>query len=173
MNEKTPKKISAYQLFLSAFGMGFMPFAPGTWGSAWCALIFFIAAMACAGTMAVNITLAILFIYGFWATIYFGDKGIEHYGDDPGMIVSDEVCGQAVAFFWLHQWADFSAAKIAVYCFAGFVLFRIFDIVKPWPACYFDSLKNKWGVLFDDIAAGVYAGIILQILFNLQYFKAL
>ncbi len=163
MNEKRAKKIEPYKLFLSAFGMGFMPFAPGTWGSLWTALIFLLVALVSGGAMVPVVTAVILFVYGFWATIYFGDEGIRNYGDDPGMIVSDEVAGQAVALFWLYQWSDWTAGQIALYTAAGFILFRIFDIVKPWPACYFDSLKTKWGVFLDDIVAGVYAGVILQI----------
>ena len=162
MNENNVKKVEPYKLFLSAFGMGFMPFAPGTWGSLWAALMAFMVAFVFKSPMAVNITLVILFIYGFWATVYFGDKGIENYGDDPGMIVSDEVCGQALTLFWLLPWGQMTNAEMIYYFLAGFLLFRIFDIIKVWPASYFDRQKTKWGVLFDDIAAGVYAGAVLQ-----------
>ncbi len=162
MNEKEIKKIEPYKLFLSAFGMGFMPFAPGTWGSLWTALIAFAVAFIFKSTLIVALTLVLLFIYGFWATIYFGDKGIENYGDDPGMIVSDEVSGQAITLFWLLSWDQMPASHIIYYFAAGFFLFRVFDIIKIWPASYFDRQKSKWGVLFDDIAAGVYAGVILQ-----------
>ncbi len=167
MNEKTSKKIAPYQLFLSAFGMGYMPFAPGTWGSAWTALIFLLVALAGGDSPAATITLVILAAYGCWATIYFGDEGIKNYGDDPGMIVSDEVAGQAVTLFWFYQWGQWPLSDILIYTTAGFVLFRIFDIIKPWPACYFDRLKSKWGVLLDDIVAGVYAAIVLQIIWHL------
>ena len=162
MDEKNVKKIEPYKIFLSAFGMGFMPFAPGTWGSVWTALIAFVIAIVFKSNMITAISLAVLFVYGFWATIYFGDEGIKNYGDDPGMIVSDEVCGQAIALFWLLQWETMSNVDICYYFGAGFILFRIFDIIKFWPASYFDRQKTKWGVLLDDIVAGVYAGVILQ-----------
>ncbi len=163
MNEKKTGKVRPFELFLSAFGMGFMPFAPGTWGSAWAALIFMLIALVAGNSLAPFVTLVILFVYGFLATIYYGDLGIKHYGDDPGMIVSDEVCGQAVALFWFYNWSDWTFWQIVAYTAAGFILFRIFDIFKPWPACYFDSLKSKWGILLDDVVAGVYAGILLQL----------
>ncbi|MCG8684945.1 MAG: phosphatidylglycerophosphatase A, partial [Desulfobacterales bacterium] len=118
MTENTPEKIEPYKLFLSAFGMGFMPFAPGTWGSLWAALIPFAIALIFKSALVVAITLVILFVYGFWATIYFGDKGIENYGDDPGMIVSDEVCGQSIALFWLLPWHEMTDIKICYYFFA-------------------------------------------------------
>ena len=162
MKEKKQNKIEPYKVFLSAFGMGFMPFAPGTWGSLWTALIAFAVALILKSTLVVAITLAILFVYGFWATVYFGDKGIENYGDDPGMIVSDEVCGQAISLFWLLPYNLMTDSQIIYYFASGFVLFRIFDIIKFWPASYFDRQKTKWGVLFDDIVAGIYACVILQ-----------
>ena len=80
----------------------------------------------------------------------FGDK-------DPSKVVIDEIAGYMVAMFWV----PISPASVLV----GFLLFRVFDIIKPFPAGYFD--KQAWGgvsVVLDDVAAGVYANLALRVI---------
>ena len=76
---------------------------------------------------------------------------------DPGFVVIDETVGQTLTFIFVAG-MDFSWVMVLL----GFALFRFFDIVKIWPASYFDSsVHNAFGVMMDDVIAGLYAGIVL------------
>jgi len=133
------------------FGAGLLPATPGTWGS------LVAAAMAWplhvwAGPWALVAGGAAAFLVGWWCTDrYVGALGAK----DPGEIVIDEVAAQ-----WLVLAL---AAPDAVWTFAaGFVLFRVFDIAKPWPVSWADRrLGGGLGVMVDDVLAAVYAGAIL------------
>jgi len=105
-------------------------------------------------------------------TVLFGDRAIAQYGQDPSMIVSDEQCGQAVTYLWLWSFTNGTAEKITI-TLAGFILFRFFDILKPPPVRQLEKVKGAWGVLLDDIMAGIYAGVVLQICYHLGLFSEL
>jgi phosphatidylglycerophosphatase A len=81
--------------------------------------------------------------------------------DDPREVVADELAGQAVTFvavpFAIAQ--TLTAGQIWTIAGAGFVLFRLFDIAKPWPIRKLEKLPQGWGILADDLLAGVYAAI--------------
>lgn len=135
------------------FGAGLLPKMPGTWGSvAALPLAWLIQILGGAPWLAFA-TLAI-FLLGVWASsVHAKTLG----GDDPGEIVVDEVAGQ-----WLTLLVV--PADLVLYA-AGFVLFRFFDIVKPWPVSWADRrIKGGLGIMFDDILAGIYAAILLLIL---------
>lgn len=158
-----------YRYLLSVFGAGYSPFAPGTCGSA-VVLVLFVAACLVSGSgILVGGVMAAAVVYGAVVTVVFGEKGIARYGNDPGMIVSDEVCGQGITYLWLLPIADWSGGQVVVFAVVGFLLFRVFDIIKPWPASRFDRIHNAWGVLLDDVAAGVYANIALQLVWRMGW----
>jgi len=132
-------------------GAGYFPIAPGTVGSAVGVLIYWftrqwpfswqlglVAAVTVAGTWAAGV-----------AATHFGRE-------DPGHVVVDEVAGQLVTF--LLTGAGLSGAVI------GFFAFRLFDIIKPWPANRFERLPGGVGIMADDLMAGVYANIVLQVI---------
>ena len=73
---------------------------------------------------------------------------------DPGVVVVDEVVGQWVTLLFL----PFTPAVAA----AGFVLFRVLDVFKPWPARQLESLPDGWGIMSDDVMAGIYANLLLH-----------
>jgi phosphatidylglycerophosphatase A len=77
---------------------------------------------------------------------------------DPREVVVDEVAGQAVTFMFV---APVAASPVLMTAGAGFVLFRVFDIIKPWPIHRLEELPHGWGVLADDLMAGFYAGLLL------------
>jgi len=131
---------------------GFMPKAPGTWGSLFALLPWYFCRSL---HLYQYLTLLVgLFILGFF-TAGSAEKIINR--PDPGCIVIDEILG---IFITLTLAPNHPAAWII-----GFLLFRFFDIVKPFPVSWFDThLHGGIGIMMDDVAAGIYAMICLQIL---------
>ncbi len=132
------------------FGSGLLPKMPGTWGSA--AALPFAAALAwVGGPWLLAGAAVVVFVIGVWAS----DLYARRLGrDDPGSIVVDEVAGQ-----WLTL---VPVALDLKYYLLAFVLFRLFDILKPWPVSLADrKLKGGFGIMADDILAAGYAAVLL------------
>lgn len=135
-------KISA-----SFLGVGYIPAAPGTFGSlAGLGLIFWVPPSY------VVITTLFLTALGFWvapaAAQAFDSK-------DPKKFVLDEVCGMMLTMI---------GAPVSVpACIAGFVFFRLFDIFKPWPISILQKKSEPWAIMADDLAAGVLAWVCLRV----------
>jgi phosphatidylglycerophosphatase A len=166
-------------LAVSTFGVGYIPLAPGTWGSAvgvaiylgaqW---LFAIAAIAVfggdgritdpfyAGIHAVTcISLLLFSLFGIWAS----GRSTELLGNsDASQIVVDEVMGQLITFLFIPF--TFSWKFILL----GFLLFRLFDIWKPYPIDSLQNLPAGIGVCADDILAGIYAGVVLSIVYAIS-----
>jgi len=134
------------------FGSGCAPKAPGTVGS-FCSLPL-VAIGLLGGQSTLLITAGILFVVGWWATAVVLHTQSKH---DPGFIVIDETVGQTLTFALVIG----QPVSLTI-LLAGFLLFRFFDIVKLWPASYFDKhVCNAFGVMMDDVMAGMYAALIL------------
>jgi phosphatidylglycerophosphatase A len=146
------------RLLTSCFGLGLLPLAPGTWGSLAPAVIYMAAGILFGSDAAMG-SMIFLLIVSYLITIVCSPKVIAQTGKiDPGQIVSDEVAGQSLTFI-LAQ----SIMPITVFCTAtavGFGLFRLFDIVKPFPCKKLEKLPAGWGILADDLAAAVWAAIV-------------
>lgn len=140
-------------LLATWFGAGRLPLAPGTWGSL-AALPFAWGMASLAGPPVLFAAALAALVIGIWASeAVTRTSGVK----DPGEIVIDEVAGQwlALAFVPLDPLAYG----------AGFLLFRVFDIVKPWPANWIDrGVSGGMGIMLDDIVAGAYTGILLYFL---------
>jgi phosphatidylglycerophosphatase A len=136
----------------SWFGVGRLPLAPGTWGSL-AALPFAWVIAWLFGSRALLLAALLLFLLGWWAAARVVRVSADK---DPGSIVVDEVAG---------QWLTLAVApRSAIAYLAGFLLFRLADIVKPWPARWIDQhMGGGLGVMADDIVAGLYAlvGLVL------------
>jgi phosphatidylglycerophosphatase A len=131
-------------------GAGLMRPAPGTWGSA-AALPFAWILAYIGGWPLLAVGVVVVFAIGWWAAqVYETADG----GKDPSSVVIDEVAG---------QWLTLLPAKAdPVLYLAGFVLFRIFDIIKPWPVKLADRrVRGGLGIMVDDILAAIYAGALL------------
>ncbi|UCF15544.1 MAG: phosphatidylglycerophosphatase A, partial [Phycisphaerales bacterium] len=113
-----------------------------------------------------SIVMAGLVVAGSVLCVKFAPAAIAATGkDDPGEVVADELAGQAVTFLVSPFLALESASNSQVWSVAavGFVLFRVFDIAKPWPIRKFEKLPEGWGILADDLVAGLFAWTVLQI----------
>jgi phosphatidylglycerophosphatase A len=134
-------------LLATAFGAGYSPIAPGTAGSAVALLILWLVPFS---PMGLIVFLLGVTFFGTWAAhvaeAAIGDK-------DPGVIVIDEVAGMTLSVLVLPL-------TLPV-LLAGFVLFRIFDVVKPFPANRLQALAGGVGVMIDDLIAGLYALVVL------------
>jgi len=134
----------------TGLGTGFSPIASGTAGSALGVALYI--PLAAAGLPAVAIAILLLFPVGVWAAGVCGQRYGAH---DHGRIVVDEIVGQFIAL------ASFPAQP--GWLLAGFLLFRFFDIWKPFPAGRIDRRwHTPFGVMADDVVAGVYANLVLQ-----------
>lgn len=142
----------------SGFGSGFSPFASGTAGSA-AALIPWLALRELS-PLWYGVAVVAAFAIGVRASSYvIRTLRVE----DPGVVVWDEFVGQWTTLFPLVV-VPRSWPWVAV----GFVLFRVFDVWKPWPASWADrNVKGGFGAMLDDVFAGVYAAIVLAIMMRL------
>jgi phosphatidylglycerophosphatase A len=140
-------------LLATWFGAGLLPWAPGTWGSL-AALPFAWAIAAVFGAGGLLAAAALIFLLGWWAAARIGRASRIK---DHGAIVIDEVAG---------QWLTLVVAPLDPIAYLlGFLLFRLFDIAKPWPASWADrKLPGGFGVMADDVIAGLYAAIALCLL---------
>lgn len=134
------------------FGTGFLPVAPGTWASAFVALIVYFTPLSVAPFIVMAGITAAIFVFGVLAA------GVSetHFGKtDPRHCVIDEVAGQLISLWFLP--------RLAGYYVAAFFLFRIFDIIKPFPVKKSESLPGGLGIMVDDVLAGAYVLAILQL----------
>jgi phosphatidylglycerophosphatase A len=139
--------------------------APGSCGSAVVAVIFLATVLGGGSPLVVGAVMLAVAVHGFVVTILFGDRAIARYGPDPRVVVSDERCGQAITYLWLWHFSG-GKKEVLVFALAGFVLFRLFDVIKPPPARQLERVPGAWGVLLDDVMAGIYAHIVLQLLWR-------
>jgi len=138
-------------LFIATCGyLGYVPVAPGTFGSA--AGLVAWAAVQTSGSHAVEVlVIVILFTVGVWS----GTQAEHHFGDvDPGPVIMDEVVGMLITLAFLPvNWTG---------AFIAFLVFRLLDVVKPWPAGRFERLPGGLGVMADDGMAAVYGNLIMR-----------
>lgn len=154
-------------MLTSCFGLGLIPLAPGTWGSLFPAVVFMAAGILWDANTAA-MAMVILLVAGSVITIVCAPKIIGLCGsNDPGQIVSDEVAGQALTLLLVQIIVP--AAGFCVTSAAGFGLFRLFDIVKPYPCRRLEKLPAGWGILADDLAAGLWAAIVWIVLRKLGF----
>ncbi len=167
-------------LAIATCGVGYMPLAPGTFGSAVGVALYLLARAVMirlvaahgsnpaltyerAESLRVALMLTLIFcitMAGIWAA-----KRVEALlgRKDPGLIVIDEVAGQLIAFLFIPLQVS-SKWWVLV---AGFLLFRLFDIWKPYPVRRLEALENGLGVMADDVLAGFYAASVLALLLAL------
>ena len=135
--------------FATVLGVGYVRFAPGTFGSAAGLLLWW--ALPASPAIQAGVIVA-LFIVGSWS----GSVAERHFGTtDPGQVVIDEVMGMLITLFLIPVgWRGATA---------GFLLFRVADVIKPFPANRLERLPGGVGVMADDAMAAVYANVALRL----------
>jgi phosphatidylglycerophosphatase A len=172
-----------FALAVTTFGVGYLPLAPGTWGSAVGVLIYLLIEVLVIGTYAslqtglnayldtgyrdymawVHAILLILFLLFTLLGVWAAGRATELLGNtDPPEAVIDEIIGQLIVFLFV----PFSIGWPMI--LAGFLLFRLFDVWKPYPIDYLQVLPGGIGVCADDILAGVYAGVCLSVIYAIS-----
>lgn len=157
--------------WVTTFGLGHMRPFPGTWGSLpplVLALFLLLVLPDGAFPMALRFVMLLVFIGFTLACVTLGDKAEARFGrKDPSQVVADETAGMALCFMLMPVvdpgWGRFGTLVMA------FVFFRMMDIVKPWPADALQAKPSGWGVVLDDLAAGVQAALLLWITFILSF----
>lgn len=134
------------------FGTGLFPIAPGTVGSLAAAVIYYLIVLAVgAGEQFILAGLIIFSLpLGVWATGLL----VTEEDPDPGRAVWDEFLGMWITCLFLPPTLPWLAAAL--------VCFRVFDVLKPWPARRLEALHGGWGIMADDIAAGIYGFVLLN-----------
>ena len=138
-------------LFVATCGyLGYVPVAPGTFGSALGLVAFF--AIRSTGSVALEIAVIVLvFAVGLWS----GTIAEHHFGGiDPGPVVLDEVLGMLITLALLPV----STTGAIV----GFIVFRVLDVLKPWPSAQFERLPGGLGVMADDAMAAIYGNLAMR-----------
>ena len=139
-------------LAFATWGVGFLPLAPGTFGSLVGVGVFWLL-----GSLVFQVVgVVVITLLGIWAATR--TEQILRV-KDPGKVVVDEVAGQMIALLPLSVFA-LGKGWIIV----SFILFRLFDIFKPYPARRFEALRSGLGIMADDLVAGVYAALIVTLL---------
>ena len=153
-------------LAISTCGVGLIPFAPGTFGALVGVAIFYGLFLACKSSpqyfqVVVIIASLIVTALGIWAS-NFGEK---IFGEkDAQRIVVDEVAGQLISYILIAPLMIAQLSKPTIVIIVGFLLFRTFDIWKPYPIRQLEKLGGGLGVMADDVLAGIYAAIVLLFL---------
>jgi len=152
------------KLIITGLGTGYLPIAPGTWGSAAVAVIFLASAWL-GGALAANIAMAAVLAASSIGCVALGPFAEKTFGrKDPGQVSLDEWAGQALAYVLLPLGSD--RWDLLIVAAAGFVAFRIFDIIKLPPARQLEKLPSGVGILADDLAAAAYANVVCQVVFR-------
>lgn len=182
------------KIVVTGLGTGYLPFAPGTWGSgAVCAIYLLAAWLGPHSPLAANGTMLVILLTASVGCVAFGRQAEQIFGKkDPSQCVIDEWAGQALALLLLPvhlplstwyiratssgfgigetQWAGVPYWQaILIATGLAFVAFRVFDIIKPPPARQLEKLPFGWGVLLDDLAAGLYANVACQLVLRLGF----
>ena len=150
-------------IFVTMFSLGRIGFIPGTFGSLATVIILFICFHVL--NLSSNIILLILLITFAYSFIAINNYTENNENKDPREIIIDEFVGQAIPIYLyeISHGTEKTMDQAVIIYTVCFILFRFFDILKPFPVSYFDKKhKNSFGVIMDDVCAGLYVVLILM-----------
>lgn len=155
----TPIKLSLPVVISTGLGSGFAPKAPGTFGTLSCCLVWFLSFAIAGHSLGKHlVVLVVVGGLGWWST----KKTLEELRK-----VESGPATQDPQFIVIDEWIGFLTASLSIvtpsisHTFCAFLLFRLFDILKPGPVRWAEGLRDEWGVLADDFVAGLFALLIL------------
>ena len=161
--DKFPNLLKPSHIFATLFGVGLLPFAPGTWGSLFGLIFFFYTNIYLSINAQLFYILLLAIILFAILVCYFATKDLVDEEKDQKSIVIDELAGVWIAFIpgsGIVMMQDF-----LTYSILAFLVFRVFDIWKPYPISYVDKkIKNYMGIVLDDLVAGLYAALIVWLI---------
>ena len=149
-------------LFVTMLGLGKIKFIPGTFGSlATVIILYFLFHVINISSNLILISLIVIFIYSFSAV---ANHIKDSENKDPGEIIIDEFIGQSIPIYLyeISHGTEKTSNEAIIFYGICFILFRYFDIMKPFPVSFFDkNFKNSFGVIMDDVCAGLYVVLSL------------
>ena len=161
--DKFPNLLKPSHIFATLFGVGLLPFAPGTWGSLFGLILFFYTNIYLSINVQFFYLLLLAIILVAILVCYFATKELGDNEKDQKSIVIDELAGVWIAFIpvsGIVMMQDF-----LTYSILAFLAFRVFDIWKPYPIGFIDKkIKNYIGIVLDDLVAGLYAAITIWLI---------
>ena len=161
--DKFPNLLKPSHIFATLFGVGLLPFAPGTWGSLFGLILFFYTNIYLSINVQFFYLLLLAIILVAILVCYFATKELSDNEKDQKSIVIDELAGVWIAFIpvsGIVMMQDF-----LTYSILAFLAFRVFDIWKPYPIGFIDKkIKNHIGIVLDDLVAGLYAAITIWLI---------
>lgn len=143
------------KFFGSGFFTGYIPFASGTMGSLTALIIYLIPGFENPATMIALISLFLV------VGIPVATKFEKVYGKDPSQCTIDELIGTWISLLFVP--------KIIWYVLPAFIIWRVLDIIKPYPANKLEKISGGWGIMLDDIVSGIYSLIIIQLIVYLTF----
>ncbi len=160
---KFPNLLKPSHIFATLFGVGLLPIAPGTWGSLFGLILFFYTNIYLSINAQFFYLLLLVIILSAIMACYFATKMLGDNEKDQKAIVIDELAGVWIAFIPVS--GIVMMQEFLTYSVLAFLLFRIFDIWKPYPIGLIDEkIKNYLGVVLDDLVAGLYAAITIWLI---------
>jgi phosphatidylglycerophosphatase A len=150
LDPPSPPKVSPLiKIFASALYSGYSPVASGTVGSLVGLILYFVPRFE--SNYVLLPACVIIFLLGGFAAA----KMEMFYGHDPSTVTIDEVLGMWVSLLFLP--------KSLLLAIGAFIIFRLLDVMKPWPARFFDRKHGGWNIMLDDVVAGIYTNLVLQL----------
>ncbi|MGA1844172.1 MAG: phosphatidylglycerophosphatase A [bacterium] len=138
----------------TGLGVGYLPLCPGTFGTLLAVGLYFL--LSRLKPPFLILVIMALFFLGAWSA---SQGELLWQQKDPGKVVIDEIVGYLITVCLVPF--DLKGAA------AGFILFRLFDILKPFPIRKIEGIRGGWGIMLDDAVAGVYAAILLRVLWGI------
>lgn len=156
-NETVPPRAGLLKRFIATgFFSGYVPKIPGTAGSAVAALFFFIPGFS--DPMTLLPASVLLFCIGGLVA----ETMEKEFGQDPSIVTVDEIAGM-----WISMWfIPFTVVNLLL----AFVIFRVLDILKAYPAGIIDKKSGGWNIMLDDVVAALYTNIIIQVALRIKFF---
>jgi phosphatidylglycerophosphatase A len=148
-------------LLASALFTGFFPAASGTAASLFAVLFILIPGFY---SPVVLLTLSLIF---FFVGIVTSNRMMQRYGEDPSVVVIDEVIGVWISLFIISM---FGYDNLLIAGLLSFLTFRFFDILKTYPGSYFDKMNSGVGIMMDDVVAGIYSGFVSVLLIKVYLY---